>query len=750
MSRSLRRVAASVLALGLVGLPGVLDGTQAATPQGDTLDHIGDSTAWSGAPQELVIGDNTGLVAENHQCPTPDTAGCDEFRLSVVDPGTPYQVAIAVASDATEDYDLYVYGPDGELADYSGQPNGVEESVTLDNPPAGEYSVRVRAFSTTPGPVYRGSAAMEVGPVPPPPPPPIGTSADETVEPAPGGPFTELAGFATKTGYRGVFTWSASAPVAGSVHLGTSPETLDTVVAAPGAPDTAQMVITDGLEVGATYYWKVVDQLSGEESGVGRFTAVNAYTEWHDDDDPATRDTYEIDMLVQLDTEDLDESASESVPGDLALKELAQGMSVFAERVYDATDGYVRIGDVLVTDTNTDYATNIPFGPQHAVNWDGIGIPRPPCVPGTNLADVLVQTSVPADSHTFEGFAIADPCTSFYVGRMGWLRIPSYAWRGDLDFAGTAAHELSHYALNAPDLYLLNSDADCRNTAWDGSLMHNTTGYSGGRWWMTELDRNQTLTPCEHGTQPWSWDEMRARYQNIPEPVAPEHVIDTRARGNEDGGALQIRILDRQPGSSTLESFVGSDEAGEAIDLACPAGSPVLVDAEGDARQLGEPNEETLDLRAVTPSWDAAKSEVTLDISMTDVRSITEPPAPGGVGEHIVVTFKIGSTLYELTAAQADTQTFTLSAGGGEPTAIAGSFDPESNVIRAVMPAAALGGTGPGSTLTDFSAQAWHNVVLTGALLQDDGPGACSYQVPTPPPPAPTKRNGKPIKDKRS
>ncbi|MEO7803676.1 MAG: fibronectin type III domain-containing protein, partial [Actinomycetota bacterium] len=298
--------------------------------------------------------------------------------------------------------------------------------------------------------------------------------------------FTSVEGFATKTGFRGVFAWQASQPVKAVVHYGVDPQALDaSTVALPGAPDAAGMTIIDGLEAGATYYWQVEDLVTGEKSEVSNFKAANAYNDWDGQ-------TYTLDLLIQLDSESL----PPGVPWDLASENTAAGVNIFAERLYDAMDGFARLGNVIITDTETDNAGSVPFVP-------GTGCAAVEGA-GGNLADVLIQTTLPFDSHTFSGWAIDEPCTSFYVGRIGQLVSPwGEIGPEDLHFGFVATHEMMHYAFNAPDLYGASDINDprssgCWDLSWDGSLMHNSGGWNGKRWELTELDRNPHLTPCDH------------------------------------------------------------------------------------------------------------------------------------------------------------------------------------------------------------------------------------------------------------
>lgn len=352
--------------------------------------------------------------------------------------------------------------------------------------------------------------------------------------------FENIVGMSTKTGFRGVFAWQADTVMSGIVEYQINGGQTKTAFPLLNAVDRAQMVIVDGLEPGQTVTYRIRDQLSGTTSTQHSFTAGNAYESWNGSN-------YRLNALVQLDSQAL----PDGIPFDLGVGDLADGMKIVAERLYDAMDGYAQMGTVIVTDTVLNYPLNLPFGVQSVfgdtgcgdANVDGIG------AVGHTLADFIVETSIPFDSHTFSGWMVDNPCVGFYIGRVGQLVVP---WEDDLHLGYTMTHELMHYAFNAPDLYLLNSDADCRNLDWDGSLMHNTGGWTGERWELTELDRDPVATPCQHGTAPYTWQVLRERYDQIPQNSNPQNVVDSQARGNPTGGSLEIWVLDHEPGNSRL------------------------------------------------------------------------------------------------------------------------------------------------------------------------------------------------------
>lgn len=528
--------------------------------------------------------------------------------------------------------------------------------------------------------------------------------------------FTETLGFATKTGFRGVFSWKATQPVQGIVRFGTSPTALtQSVEPVPGVSDTAQIAIAF-LNKGQTYYWQVEDKLTGKKSAIQQFESKNAYNDWNGS-------AYTIGLMVQLDSQALDPS----IPNDLALTDIAQGINVFAERFYDATDGFIRVGKVIVTDTNFDYAGNIPFQPVVCSNTL------------TNVADVLVQTSVPFDSHTFGGFAIDNPCIGFYVGRLGQLVVP---WEDDLHFGFVAAHEMAHYALSAPDLYPEapnGGGGDCKNLAWDGSLMHNTGGWNGTRWELTELDRNPTLTPCVHGTNSYSWDRLRERYTEVPLlPTGPiSDLYNDKARGNPDGGALEIWILDREPGASTLTRFEGDDNV-----AVCTPTSPQISDASGDATGVfivegtPLPSEPSLDILSANVRWNDTTKALTFTIKVKD---LTDLPPNGAVGHYFRYYFTYNNTAYQLIARRDPTgEVRSLLKGDNTSlgtTGLAGSFNAATDEITIVLPASRFATAQPAAPPLAIGQQLGGFQVLAqrylGAptLTADTGRGSCSYTI---------------------
>lgn len=571
-------------------------------------------------------------------------------------------------------------------------------------------------------------------------------------------PFEEVDAFATKSGFRGVVSWSTTEPIVPVVRYGTDPTNLDQLAPVVDTPDTAGLaVIGDGtavrLEPGTTYYVSVEDQLTGTKTPAIELQATNAHTDYgpNTEQDPTEvsykPDVYTIDLLVQLDAQAL----PADVPADQALEELADGVNVFAERLYDAMDGHARVGNVLITDTNVAGLGATPGVTQFHV-------PGTCDAPG-NLADVLVTTAMPFDSHTFH-YAIDEPCTPFYLGRLGQLVTP---WEDDLHLGAVATHEMMHYAFGAPDLYGTGDvtgadEGGCRNLSWDGSLMHNSGGWATDHWELTEVDSDARLTPCDQGGEPYTWDEAQERYLNLPERTVIEDMFNTKARGNPDGGALDITILDREPGASTLTHVTPDDTNTTGPDCSSRPStlSTSFLDATGDATSVlglaqapAETNEPALDILAEQVDLDPVAETLTIQVEVDD---LADEPASGSLGEWFDINFTVHGQAYDVVAEwdrSAAGPTYTLNEYNSGRDAIApvtGTWDVEADLITVTLPASLTleGGTpytvfSDGDTINAFETTSRRT---TGVLVPDadTASGGCPVLVPgeLPPPPPPT------------
>jgi hypothetical protein len=138
---------------------------QAAAPGIGTLSKAKRSVTWNGGP--YVVSYPT----SNVECVNGSSDSmCDHFMLKVnMGQGAKIKVAIVPSSSGLEilqilagpnDYDLYVYGPDGNKVGESAGSTG-RESVTFKHKASFRnkaYEVRVVPFLMIPGATYKGTA----------------------------------------------------------------------------------------------------------------------------------------------------------------------------------------------------------------------------------------------------------------------------------------------------------------------------------------------------------------------------------------------------------------------------------------------------------------------------------------------------------------------------------------------------------------------------------------------------------------
>lgn len=145
-----RRISLCLLALTVLGLA---PAAFAANPAAGRVAPPNISATWQGGPYTLGIGNQLG-------CITPSNPTCDAFALTV-DLPLNYRFSVAVKSDnPADDYDLYVYYPDGTEAARSAN-SGSSEAVVIVHTGqhgTGPYQVRVLPFSVTSGSTYQGVA----------------------------------------------------------------------------------------------------------------------------------------------------------------------------------------------------------------------------------------------------------------------------------------------------------------------------------------------------------------------------------------------------------------------------------------------------------------------------------------------------------------------------------------------------------------------------------------------------------------
>jgi hypothetical protein len=119
------------------------------------------SVSWTGGPY-------TGVLVEPDGC---TDATCDEFTLDFAAPADYWsshdgEVTIEISWQLpTDDFDLFVYGSDGELVEKSAGAATVSEQITVPRLPGGTYRVLVVPYQTTAA-SYSGVARVEAHDIP--------------------------------------------------------------------------------------------------------------------------------------------------------------------------------------------------------------------------------------------------------------------------------------------------------------------------------------------------------------------------------------------------------------------------------------------------------------------------------------------------------------------------------------------------------------------------------------------------------
>lgn len=166
--RAWRVLAVGVVALGLWSQPAA----QAASPESGSISKSKRSVSWSGGPiylsQPSLAGDCLGGSSD----PT-----CDYFALTITNlgEGAKVQVKVTTARPNTDDgvngvqgddYDLFVYAPNGALVAESANPRGNETAEFRHRKQYNgkPYEVRITPWLVVPGSTYKGTAkALTVG-----------------------------------------------------------------------------------------------------------------------------------------------------------------------------------------------------------------------------------------------------------------------------------------------------------------------------------------------------------------------------------------------------------------------------------------------------------------------------------------------------------------------------------------------------------------------------------------------------------
>ena len=149
-------LAAMVCGFLLVAAAAIIPVTRGANPASGSVSESNLKVTWTGQIK---------VPTGSSDCGGPNNSGCDNFTVNFQPPSSgfgPYLLEIKLQPQG--DWDMQVYGPNGNLVDGSGNGPGVMELVTLINPAAGAYTVTAAPFTPlvgTDGNSYAASAELK-------------------------------------------------------------------------------------------------------------------------------------------------------------------------------------------------------------------------------------------------------------------------------------------------------------------------------------------------------------------------------------------------------------------------------------------------------------------------------------------------------------------------------------------------------------------------------------------------------------
>ncbi|HVL32621.1 MAG TPA: fibronectin type III domain-containing protein [Actinomycetota bacterium] len=327
-----------------------------------------------------------------------------------------------------------------------------------------------------------------------------------------------------KTGTRAAVTFRTSAPALGYA-VASANDALASASASIGArerqaPGTDHLIVLEPLESGTSYEVTVgargLDGATAEEvrttvtavHGPGAFDAASS--------------TYTLNVLMRFDW-------------DLSSEEMNAWRAhahEFATRVNDMTDGWIRLGTVILADAD---ARDAVWAPQC----------RPACPAG---ADVAIYTGYGYSTYLQTGHRVTLMWQQAMLGGIrsstSSIEFPRYLI---CCFGGTPsapldmgtqwwtgkrlAHEFGHYAMWLQDQY---EPPVCDSSHHDLSIM-------GADLYRTEIDSADTPCAWQGGGARNSWDQtLIAYYDEIPSRIGPPD-----PGPHTPGDAFSVVVVDR-------------------------------------------------------------------------------------------------------------------------------------------------------------------------------------------------------------
>lgn len=215
----------------------------------------------------------------------------------------------------------------------------------------------------------------------------------------------------------------------------------------------------------------------------------------------------------------------------LAPEVLDDGFALYARKLWDATDGHVRLGTVILVTGDPETSTLGAYACDAARRAPAL----PPC---SDIYDVVLTHDVwPLATGITLRDGIADPRVAIWLNALHESPIPlptfGTVWN-ETEFAQNLLHETGHYAFGMDDLYGGDGANLCQDPAWSISIMDSARE-------PREFDDEVARCPRADelpGYVP-SWTLLRTRW-----PAIPDRPLGPTAGPEGDGGAFRVRLAD--------------------------------------------------------------------------------------------------------------------------------------------------------------------------------------------------------------
>lgn len=319
--------------------------------------------------------------------------------------------------------------------------------------------------------------------------PPTHGEGDESIE--------NLTWAALKTGFRLAVAWDAPADADARLRYGLAGGDFYEIDVEGVGPH--RVAVLDSLPVGEVLCFQVAvgsgaDAVQGEWHAVSLRNAMTAYD--------AEAGAYSINLLA-LANEDL--FGRDTIEG---------GLDVYAQKLWDATDGHIRAGRILLLGGDAEHHHSGLISCYMAFQVVPAG-DTPAC---NQVVDVVFSHDnlpIAAGATYLDG--IQDPEQAIWMNSL--YETPTapgiHLANGTHEVGSVLLHEVGHYAFAALDLYVGNE------TCWDPdlriSIMSNTRD-------ATEFDGPNAPCPDADSIPDYvpSWTLIRERFSEVPErPTGP-------------------------------------------------------------------------------------------------------------------------------------------------------------------------------------------------------------------------------------